>query len=98
MDALRRRKRESEQILVDPLASSPDASGLAGIRARNDHAELKEAIGALPVELRLPLVLYYFDGKSVREVAQSLGISPATVCERLKQARRDLHEQMGNER
>ncbi len=62
-----------------------------------EHGELHEAIRRLPLELRLPLVLYYFDGQSVRGVAESLALSPATVCQRLKEARRVLHEETSAE-
>ena len=35
---------------------------------------LRQAVAKLPMELRLPLVMYYFDGKDVKSVAGPLDI------------------------
>jgi RNA polymerase sigma-70 factor (ECF subfamily) len=53
---------------------------------------LRQAVAKLPMELRLPLVMYYFDGKDVKSVAGTLDISPSAVYLKLKTAIRQLHE------
>jgi len=55
-----------------------------------DYTFLERAIGRLPEKYRLPLMLYYFGGKSTEAVAEALGISPAGVCSRLSRARQRL--------
>jgi len=53
---------------------------------------LRQAMAKLPMELRLPLVMYYFDGKDVKSVAGTLDISPSAVYLKLKTAIGQLHE------
>jgi RNA polymerase sigma-70 factor (ECF subfamily) len=57
---------------------------------REDYAELHEALAELPEEYRLPLMLFYFDGKSAKRLAEELDISHAGACTRLSRARREL--------
>jgi RNA polymerase sigma factor (sigma-70 family) len=57
---------------------------------RNDNLEL--AIEKLSEESRLPLVMYYFDGQSVKTVAEKLNISNASVYSKLRAATKQLHK------
>ncbi len=52
-----------------------------------DHPEVRRALLQLPIELRAPLVLFYFQGLSGRELAQSLGCSEGAARVRLHRAR-----------
>lgn len=63
---------------LDPAAAAAEAEELR---------ELRAAIRALPEEFRLPVVLHYFSGLSVAEVARVLEIPPGTVKSRLYHAR-----------
>jgi DNA-directed RNA polymerase specialized sigma subunit len=45
----------------------------------------------LPQEIRLPLILYYFDGEDVPSVARKLGVSRTSVYRKLSQAAKELH-------
>ncbi len=56
----------------------------------HDYSDLYEAIHALKEELRLPVILYYIDDFSVREIAQILDISEGAVQKRLARARGKL--------
>jgi RNA polymerase sigma factor (sigma-70 family) len=56
------------------------------------HEDLRAAVARLPLELRLPLVMYYFDGRSVNTVAEKLNASPSGVYSKLRIAIRRLHE------
>lgn len=49
--------------------------------------DLMDAVRGLPESLRLPLVLYYFDGYSQKEVAHILGATGEQVKARVRQAR-----------
>jgi RNA polymerase sigma-70 factor (ECF subfamily) len=57
-----------------------------------DGGNLQWAIAKLPQDMRLPLVMYYFDGKSVKSVAEKLGVSPSGVYLKLRTAVQQLHE------
>ena len=55
------------------------------------YESLQQAIEKLPQESRLPLVMYYFGGESVRDVSEKLNLSPSGVYQRLKTATKELH-------
>jgi len=54
--------------------------------------DVKKAIGDLPQEFRLPVVLSLLEGFSSREIADIAGVSPQTVISRLNQGRRLIRE------
>lgn len=58
---------------------------------------LRDAIEALPVPLRLPVVLHYVEGLTTVEVGRVLGIPPGTVKSRLSRARTQLKQTIGEE-
>ena len=57
-----------------------------------ENDDLQQAIEKLPREFRLPLVMYYFDGQSVKTVAERLNMSTSGVYTRLRTATKQLHE------
>ncbi len=71
------------------------ASRAAGPRQRRrneNHDDLEQALRRLPQELRLPLVMYYFDNKNAKTIAEKLNISHSGVCQRIRAARKELHK------
>jgi len=79
-----RRKKYAKKFLVK------QAVGPREVPDENDDLEL--AISRLPQEYRLPLVMYYFDNKNARIIAEKLKISHSGVCQRLRAARKQLHK------
>jgi DNA-directed RNA polymerase specialized sigma24 family protein len=63
----------------------------------NAGIDLEEAIGRLPREYRLPLVMYYFDNKSTKTIGEKLNISYSGVCKRIRTARKELHRLLTEE-
>lgn len=55
-----------------------------------DYSDLYCAVSQLQEELKLPVVLYYGEDFSVREIAQVLEISEGAVQKRLARARQKL--------
>lgn len=55
-----------------------------------DYSDLYQAVSQLQEELKLPVVLYYGEDFSVREIAQVLEISEGAVQKRLARARQKL--------
>ena len=95
-EALRKRQR-------DPVAGavSLDAAGPAtGSPSQSDSAEddrlavTWEALEALPGIYREPLVLFYREGRSVRSVAETLGISEDAAKQRLSRGRGLLRDRV----
>ena len=62
--------------------------------ADEDHEDLKAAIMRLPEDLRVPLLVYYFDGRSTESLARMLEISKAAVLTRLSRARKELRRML----
>jgi RNA polymerase sigma-70 factor (ECF subfamily) len=59
--------------------------------------DLQGAIVRLSPEIRLPLVMYYFDGENVKDVAQKLNLSGSAVYARLRTATKQLHKLLAEE-
>ena len=88
LDHARRRKRGAEIVALQG----------GDRRSRGDeHADLREAIARLPEKYRLPLLLYYFDGRSSENVARALGISTDGALTRLSRARKELRRLIDSE-
>lgn len=68
-------------------ASGPHAEQL---EQEEQREHLQEAIGALPDELREPLLLFYYHETTYDQIAEMLGVSRATVNARLARARQLL--------
>ncbi len=56
--------------------------------------DVKKAIGNLPQEYKLPVVLSLLEGFSSREIADIAGVHPQTIISRLKQGRRLIRENL----
>lgn len=56
----------------------------------SDYEELYQALSMLKDELRLPMILYYIDEYSIKEIAQILEISEGAVQKRLARAREKM--------
>jgi len=83
IDHFRRRNRRT------PPVEEPPTPSRQGLKAEYD---LERAIQRLPEELRVPLLMFYFDGRSAKGVAESLNISHSGACHKLRVARQRLHE------
>ena len=83
-------RNESRQI------SLKDREGVfkAQEEEKSDFSELYRAINQLKEELRLPVILYYFDDFSVREIARVLGITEGAVQKRLARARLKMRDEL----
>lgn len=58
---------------------------------------LAMALQSLPEKLRLPLVLYYSEGLTYAEIAQTLRLPMATVRGRIHRAKGQLRKELGVE-
>ncbi|HLK71582.1 MAG TPA: sigma-70 family RNA polymerase sigma factor [Steroidobacteraceae bacterium] len=81
----------------EELASLPapsTGSDADGITAQQRDAQLRALVQALPERLRRVLLLYYFEERSVGEVASMLGCPEGTVKTQLFRARSVLAERL----
>lgn len=75
--------------LPDPATDAPTSDDLA-----IDEEHLQNALNELPDEFRVPLVLFYFEELSYREIAEQLNVPVGTVMSRLARAKRHLHRKL----
>ena len=88
LDLLRRKKMNKtalKRIVVDDIQ---DESAYD----RDEYFRLRSALAQLTEEYRLPLMLYYFDGKNTKSIAESLKITVVNSQSRLSRARKKLRE------
>lgn len=65
--------------------------------AQFDPERLQAALNELPDEFKLPLLLFYFEGCSYREIAEKLGAPPGTIMSRLSRAKGHLRARLFEE-
>lgn len=85
--------RRSEKIL--PIDQYMEQIEIPQKESRN-YGELYEAVQELREELRIPVVLYYVEEFSCREIAEILDISEGAVQKRLARAREKLKNKLEN--
>ena len=73
------------------VRSAPESETAGG---RELSLALRAAVEGLPVELRAPVVLRYWQDLTQREVAEALGEKEGTVAARLSRAREKLREHL----
>ncbi len=84
-------RREKKIVPLEDYTQNEDAA------EQNDYSELYEAIGRLPMEVRLSVTLYYMEGYSVKEVAALLKTTESAVKNRLARARARLKDMLERE-
>lgn len=62
-----------------------------------ENPGLARSIGSLKMDLRLPVILYYIEGYSVKETAGIMRITQSSVKSRLMRARKKLEEALEKE-
>ena len=83
--------RRSEKILpIDQYMEQIETPQ----KERENYGELYEAVQELREELRIPVVLYYVEDLSCREIAEMLDISEGAVQKRLARAREKLKNRL----
>jgi len=90
--ARNRRNRRAELPLVEEPLSMDDQ--FAAISRNEQCLALLEEIHALPPQYRQPLVLCYLEGRTRREAADELGVTPQSVKGRLARGTRLLRTRL----
>ncbi len=85
LDHLRKKKKRkiTSQARIGKEYEMPD-----------DYREIHEAMARLSEKYRIPLLMYYFDGRSSDSVAEALNITRDGVLTRLSRGRRELRRIM----
>jgi RNA polymerase sigma factor (sigma-70 family) len=89
--AARRAARETSWLDVQPREDEfPDAE--RDLIARERVGQIRAAMAAMPERMRTALVMFRFEGRQQREVAEQLGISVSGVDKLLRRAYRQIHD------
>ena len=72
--------------LSDTLADQP--------RDRDLQMDVRQAVYALPEKYRLPVMLFYFEGMAVADIAKALDLPQGTVISQLHRGRERLREEL----
>ena len=67
-------------------------SALSAVLRTEEQRRLYAALRTLDEKRRVAVVLYYFDDRAVKEIAQATGVTEGTVKSRLFSARRHLRQ------
>jgi RNA polymerase sigma-70 factor (ECF subfamily) len=71
----------------DAFPHPRDGAEAPALDREDDRRRLLAEVEALPPECRTVVMLYYYENITYRELAETLGVSPATVNARLTRAR-----------
>jgi RNA polymerase sigma-70 factor (ECF subfamily) len=98
-ETIRRRELLARELGRSATGSEPPALFQDRARERSRSGDprydgLRLALGGLHEKYRMPLTLYYFEGRSTQKVAEALEISEAGVLTRLSRARKELRKQL----
>jgi RNA polymerase sigma factor (sigma-70 family) len=95
MDFLRiRSRRVDREFIEDQDPKVVDAPSLDSYRRNQLTESVWEALDALPEIYREVLILHYFGGMTIKDIASAIGASPSAIGKRLSRARAQLKEEM----
>jgi len=86
-----RQRGRSRVVSIDAIG---DVSDAVPVESPIDNEALQLALDALPVDFRLPLVMYYFEELNYREIADELDVPIGTVMSRLSRGKARLRERL----
>ena len=75
--------------------SGHEPSPSESLQAEERAEAVRRAVGALPAELRLPLILAEYEGRSQAEIGEILGCTAKAVENRIYRARQQLRVSLG---
>jgi RNA polymerase sigma-70 factor (ECF subfamily) len=95
---LDRRKARRRWTALDETAlarrASPEPTPEARLIRAQAHRQVARTVAALPVKLRIPVVLRYGPGLSYAQIAEALGVREGTVASRLNRALKRLEHEL----
>jgi RNA polymerase sigma-70 factor, ECF subfamily len=90
------RKRREERVIRETVAVEDDLESV--VSDMTLAKQLREALAALPDDIRVPIELAYFGGHTYREVAEILHTPEGTIKSRIRAGLSKLHGHLAAER
>lgn len=88
--ARKARRKNAREVVLDDAA--PSRTPFDDVTDRERELEVAAALARLPNRYRAPLVLFYYEHCTVKEVATTLGMREQAALQRLSRGRRKLGE------
>jgi RNA polymerase sigma-70 factor (ECF subfamily) len=88
---LRSRKQEKE-ISLDGIGEIPERAAEPVLPI--DSAQLQQVLNELPEAFRTPIILYYFEDFSYKDIAEQMNVPLGTVMSRLARAKTFLRQRL----
>ena len=85
-----RSERQRKVVSIDMIGDVPEPA--ADSIPEIDPEQLQEALNELPEVFRTPIILYYFEDFSYRDIAEQMDLPIGTVMSRLARAKAHLRE------
>ncbi len=89
-----RSRRPDSQFIADQDPKALDRAALDAYRDSQMDEPLWEALDSLSDTYREVLILHYFGGMTIKDMAIAIGVSPDAIGKRLSRARAQLREDM----
>ena len=90
------RKRKNNIVPIDEFFENNPSMG-QNDKYEIDESGIKQAMNFLNDDVKLIVVLYYYDNYSVKEISEIVNIPEGTVKSRLSTARKILKQKLGKE-
>lgn len=90
------RKRKNNIVPIDEFIENNPSMG-QNDKYEIDESGIKQAMNFLNDDVKLIVVLYYYDNYSVKEISEIVNIPEGTVKSRLSTARKILKQKLGKE-
>jgi RNA polymerase sigma-70 factor, ECF subfamily len=87
-----RRQRDRDPAVPAPAPTAPGPEEV--VVARDEARRVRLAVEALPAEQRLPMVLHYFAGHRLAQIAELCGLPLSTIKKRMRVARARLRKEL----
>jgi len=87
-------RRPDKEFIADQDPKILAVRSLGSYREDQLDKSLQEALDSLPDSYREVLLLHYFGGMTIKDIASSLGASPTAIGVRLSRGRAKLREEM----
>jgi RNA polymerase sigma-70 factor (ECF subfamily) len=87
-----RERRHEQSLSLDGLGDVPEPP--PGPLPEVGPEQLQEALSAMPETFRTPLILYYFEDFSYRDIAEQMELPIGTVMSRLSRAKTFLRARL----
>jgi RNA polymerase sigma factor (sigma-70 family) len=90
----KKREQEYQQEAIATESFEQQAKAFSTLEQDDRKRYLNQAMQQLDSNDNLMLILFYYDGKSLEEIAQITGYTDSNVKVRLYRARKKLHEEL----